>query len=134
MSESAREEPPTARAPLAPAWSVSLTTAGLGGYVGIAAAVSRAPGDRPAGMLLCGVIALALIALALARRRVDLLGRVLAAIGVGQALAALVMVLQHWGAPAVILAVNGILLAGWLVASALFFAVARSPGARSPNP
>jgi hypothetical protein len=113
-----------------PAWCVALTAAGLSAYIGVAAVVSNAPGgDRPAGVLFCMVVALAVIGMGLARRRAGVLAITLAAIGLAQVLAAGVMIVQHWGANAVILAVNGILLACWLLAAGLFYAASRFPGA-----
>ena len=112
------------------AWAVALMAIGLTAYIGVAAVVGNAPGgDRPGGVLLCILVALAAVAMALTRRQPDVLARTLAAVGLGQVLVAAVMIVQHWGASAVILAINGILLACWLLAAGLFYAASRVPGA-----
>jgi uncharacterized membrane protein len=115
---------------LTQAWAVALLAIGLTAYIGVAAVVGNAPGgDRPGGVLLCILAALAVSALALTRRRPDVLARTLGAIGLGQVAVAAVMIGQHWGASAVILAINGILLACWLLAAGLFYHASRVPGA-----
>jgi hypothetical protein len=115
---------------LTPAWGVAFLASGLTAYIGVAAVVGNAPGgDRPGGALLCILAMLAVSALALARRRPDVLARTLGAIGLGQVVVAAVMIGQHWGASAVILAINGILLVGWLLAAGLFYTASRVSGA-----
>jgi uncharacterized membrane protein len=97
-------------------------------YIGVAAVFSAASSDRPGGAVFCAVAALAALALGLARRQPAVLPKTLAAIGIGQVLAAAVMIAGHWGAVPVIIAINGILLTGWVVATGLFYAAARSAG------
>jgi hypothetical protein len=123
----------SASGPLKVAWGVALATAGLEAYVGVAALVSGAPGDRPGGALLSILVTLAIIAIGLGRRRTDLMVRTLAIAGLGQVLAAGVMVVRHWGAAPVILAINGIFVVGWIAAAGLFYAASRVSGTESPS-
>ena len=109
---------------------MALLATGLTVYIGVAAVVGNdAGGDRPGGVLLCILAALAVSGMALTRRRPDVLAMTLGAIGLGQVVVAAVMIGQHWGASPVILAINGILLVCWLLAAGLFYAASRVSGA-----
>jgi uncharacterized membrane protein len=108
------------------AWAIALTTEGVCAYVGVAALFSAASSDHPGGAVFCVAAALFALALGLASRHSAALAKTLAAIGIGQVLAAAVMVSAHWGAVPVIITINGILLTGWVVATGLFYAASRS--------
>jgi hypothetical protein len=110
------------------AWAIALTTESVCAAIGVAAFFSAASGDRPGGVVFCVAAALFAVALSLARRHPAALAKTLAAIAIGQVLAAAVMVAAHWGAAPVIIAINGILLTGWVVATGLFYAAARTAG------
>jgi hypothetical protein len=83
------------------------------------------PGDRPAGILILIVLAFAGLAIFRVRKLPTALATWLMAIGVAQAIAAATMIAQGWGRAAIIALINGILVAGWLVAALLFSTAAR---------
>jgi hypothetical protein len=107
------------------AWGIALATEGMCAFIGVASFFS-ASSDRPGGAVFCVMAALAALALSLSGRQPPALVKTLAAIGIVQVLAAAVMVAAHYGTTSVILAINGIMLAGWVVAAGLFYAAARS--------
>jgi len=97
----------------------------LSALIGGGAALNDAPGDRRGGILILVVLALAGLAVFPVRQQPLALARRFVAIGVVQALAAGTMIAQGWGEISVLALINGILVVGWLLAAALFFAAAR---------
>jgi hypothetical protein len=120
-----RQSDPSA-ASLNRAWGAAFAVALLSSLVGGGAALSDdTSGDRPSGILILALLVLAGLAVFFVRQQPLALARVFVAIGVGQMLVAATMMAQGWGVASVIAIVNGILVAGWLIAAALFFAAAR---------
>jgi hypothetical protein len=107
------------------AWGAAFTAALLGALIGGGAALNDAPGDRPSGILILVVLALAGLAVFPVRQQPLRLARRFVAIGVIQILAAGTMMVQGWGEMSIIALINGILVAGWLLAAAFFSAATR---------
>ena len=112
------------------AWGAAFATALVSALIGGGAALNDAPGDRPAGILILVVLALAGLTVFPVRMQALRIARGFVAIGILQIFAAVVMMVQGWGEISIIAMINGILVVGWLVAAALFFGAARqSPAA-----
>jgi hypothetical protein len=98
--------------------------------IGGGAALSNALGDRPGGILILSVLALAAVTAYSARQQPRRLAKRFLVIGLLQIFAAAAMILQGWGATSIVAMINGIVLAGWLLTAALFSAATReSPAA-----
>ena len=108
------------------AWGAAFATAFLGALIGGGAALNDAPGgDRPSGILILFVLALAGLVVFPVRQQPLRLAKRFVAIGILQVFAGGTMMAQGWGEISVIAIINGILVVGWLVAAALFYAAAR---------
>jgi len=108
------------------AWGAAFATALLGALIGGGAALNDAPGgDRPSGILILVVLALAGLAVFPVRQQPLRLAKRFVAIGILQVFAAGTMMVQGWGEISIIALINGILLVGWLLAAAFFFAATR---------
>jgi hypothetical protein len=114
---------------LARAWGVGFAAALLTTFIATGAVFSVAPGDRPAGTLLFVLLILGGLGVFPVREQPQALTRRFFAIACGQVLAAMAMVAGGWGTTLVILGINGILLACWLLAAVLFRLAARRPNA-----
>jgi CHASE2 domain-containing sensor protein len=108
------------------AWGAAFATALLSALIGGGAALNDAPdGDRPSGILILVVLALAGFAVFPVRRQPLRLARRFVAIGILQICAGGTMMVQGWGDIPIIALINGILVVGWLLAAALFSGAAR---------
>src|SRR5262245_31584495 len=103
-------------------WAVAYTATGLCGYIGIASFINGGS-DRPAGLLLTLVAAVAAIALSRVRASAPaVIAATILGICVAQALAGFAMIAARLGTPWVIAALNAILMCVWLVGAGLFYA------------
>jgi hypothetical protein len=102
------------------AWAVALGTTVLTLLISLGAALGGAPGDRLGGLILGSVLLVAIPALLLARRRPQLATRSLVAIAAAQTIVAALMIAAATGARGVVIAINAILLTGWVLAAGLF--------------
>src|SRR5262245_35214183 len=101
-------------------WGLALAAAGMSGYIGVAAFLNGGS-DRPGGVVFTVVAICAAAALLRVRTaRPDAVAKTILGIGLLQAIAAIVMLIAHWGAPPVIAAVNGILLVAWTIPGVAF--------------
>jgi hypothetical protein len=107
------------------AWGAAFAAALLSALIGGGAALNDAPGDRPSGILILVVLALAGVAVFPVRWQPLRLAKRFVAIGILQTFAAGTMMIQGWGEISIIALINGILVVGWVLAAALFSAATR---------
>lgn len=107
------------------AWGAVFATALVSALIGGGAALNDAPGDRPAGILILVVLALAGLAVFPVRMQPLRIARRFVVVGILQTFAAIVMMTQGWGELSIIALINGVLVVGWLATAWLFFRAAR---------
>lgn len=102
------------------AWGVAIGTTVLAVFIAAGALFGGAPGDRVGGLLLGGQLLIATPALLYIRNRRAVAATALLVVAVAQVIVGVSMIAIGAGATGVVIAINAILLIGWLLAAALF--------------